>query len=138
MSEPTPWLTHDNSELIEIPPKVIGFVYMITRKSDGKFYVGKKKASFKRYKQVKGKRKRADVESDWRSYYGSNTDLQNDVKTLGYDQFERRILHLCYSLSECSYRETEEIFTRRCLLREDCYNSWVSVRVTKKHVLGKF
>jgi hypothetical protein len=127
----------DGSVFSEFPPKAVGFVYIITRKSDGKFYIGKKKANFKRTKQIKGKKKKYEVESDWRTYFGSNTELQNDVLTLGADQFERKILHVCFSLSECSYRETEEIFKHECLLREDCYNSWVSSRITKKHVQGK-
>ena len=135
--QPTPWLMPDGSEFVEFPPKAVGFVYMITRKSDGKFYIGKKKGTFTRTKVIKGKRKKILSESDWRTYYGSNTELQRDVIELGPDQFTRQILHICYSLSECSYRETEEIFHRECLLRDDCYNAWVSSRITKKHVLGK-
>lgn len=137
MGEPTPWIMPDGSVFESFPPKAVGFVYMITRLTDGKFYIGKKKGTFKRSKQVKGKKKRYEVESDWRTYYGSNTELQEDVASLGPDKFERRILHICYSLSECSYRETEEIFLRECLLRSDCYNSWVSSRIAKKHVMGK-
>ena len=137
MSDLSPWILSDGTPFEEFPPKAVGFVYIITRKSDGKFYIGKKKAAFKRTKQVKGKKKRHEVPSDWKTYFGSNTELQEDVARLGPAEFERKILHVCYSLSECSYRETEEIFRRECLLREDCYNSWVSSRVTKKHVFGK-
>lgn len=133
----SPWLLPDGSTLTEFPAKAVGFVYLITRKSDGKFYIGKKKGTYKRTKVVKGKKKRFTIESDWRTYFGSNTELIEDIKVLGAGAFERRILYICYSLSECSYRETEEIFSRNCLLREDCYNAWVSSRITKKHVLGK-
>lgn len=133
----TGWHLPDGSVIEEFPPKAVGFVYLITRKSDGKMYVGKKKLTFKRTKQVKGKKKKFEIESDWKTYYGSSEELKNDVASLGEESFYREILHICYSLSECSYRETEEIFARKCLLREDSYNSWVSCKIHAKHVRGK-
>jgi len=137
MTSDTGWFLPDGSSIESFPPGVIGFVYKITRKSDGKFYIGKKKLTFKRSKVVKGKKKRFEIESDWRTYYGSSDDLKADVASLGEDSFHREILHICRSLSECSYRETEEIFVRKCLLREDCYNSWCSAKIHKKHVFNK-
>ena len=118
-------------------PTVVGFVYKIDRISDGKFYIGKKKLTFKRSKMIKGKKKRFTVDSDWLTYYGSSDDLKNDVKSLGEDSFHREILHMCKTLSQCNYLETKEIFSNNCLLREDCYNSWVSCKIHKKHVFGK-
>jgi Putative endonuclease segE, GIY-YIG domain len=137
MTNETGWHSSDGTVIEEFPPKAIGFVYKITRKIDGKFYIGKKKLTFKRTKTVKGKKKKILISSDWKTYYGSSEELNQDVKILGEEAFYREILHICYSLSECSYRETEEIFAMKCLLREDSYNSWVSARITKKHVLGK-
>jgi hypothetical protein len=131
------WYYIDGSPVIEFPEKAIGFVYIITRKSDGKFYIGKKKLRFKKTRQVKGKKKRYEVESDWKTYYGSNEELKNEVAENGPENFHRQILHICYTLSECSYRETYEIFIRNCLIREDCYNSWVSCKIHRKHVFGK-
>lgn len=131
------WHLSDGSIVLDFPPKAIGFVYLITRKFDGKFYIGKKKLTFKRTKTVKGKKKRLLVESDWATYYGSSDELKSDVKSLGEDAFHREILHICYSLSECSYRETYEIFSRGCLLDSNCYNSWVSCKIHKKHVFDK-
>jgi hypothetical protein len=128
------WHSLDGSVVTDFPEKAIGFVYKITRKSDGKYYIGKKKLTFKRTKVVKGKKKRHLVESDWKTYYGSSEELKEEVKTLGEDSFRREILHICYSLSECSYRETEEIFKRGCLLDPNCYNSWVSVRINRKNL----
>ena len=131
------WYWSDGSVVEEFPDKCVGFVYKITRKADGKFYIGKKKLTFKRSKVVKGKKKRYTIESDWKTYYGSSDQLKEDVKSLGEEAFHREILHVCYTLSECNYRETEEIFANRCLLREDCYNNWVSARVHGSHVRGK-
>lgn len=132
----TGWHLH-NELITEFPEKAVGFVYRITRKSDGKFYIGKKKLTFKRTKVVKGKKKRHTIESDWMTYYGSSDELKADVASLGEEAFYREILHVCYTLSECNYHETREIFLRDCLLREDCYNSWVSAKIHKKHVFGK-
>jgi hypothetical protein len=133
----TDWHWSDGTTVTEFPEKTVGFVYLITRKSDGKFYIGKKRLKFKRSKVIKGKKKRFEVDSDWRTYYGSSDALKEDVKTLGEAAFHREILHVCKSLSECSYRETEEIFARRALLREDCYNSWCSCKIHAAHVRGK-
>lgn len=131
------WYLPDGS-LLETPPDgIVGFVYRITRLSDGKFYIGKKKFTFKRTKTVKGKKKKFTVESDWVDYYGSSEELKSDVASLGKSAFRRQILHMCKSLSECNYMETKEIFYNRCLLDEGCYNSWVSCKIHKKHVFGK-
>jgi len=111
-----------------------GFVYLIICKSNGKTYVGKKFFTKATYKQVKGKRKKARKGSDWESYYGSNKILLKDVQTLGPEMFERHILHLCQSRSECSYWETYEIFTRHALLGVNFYNDWVSAKITRTHM----
>lgn len=115
-----------------------GFVYLITNKTNNRKYIGKKLFSKAAYKTVKGKRKKIRKSSDWLSYYGSNKELQEQVKILGENNFHREILHLCNSRSECSYRETNEIFARSALLSENYYNTWVTCKIHKAHVLGKF
>jgi hypothetical protein len=114
-----------------------GYVYIITNLTNNRKYIGKKFFTKASYKTVKGKRKKIRKSSDWLSYYGSNKELQEDVKTLGENNFHREILHLCRSRSECSYRETFEIFSRGALLTEDWYNAWVTCKIHKAHVLGK-
>lgn len=112
-----------------------GFVYLITNKTSGKMYVGKKLFWHKRTKTIKGKRKRYLVESDWVSYYGSSKALQEDVKNLGEDHFSRTILHLCDSKGQCSYLEAKEQFDRGVLFNQDLYyNDWIIVRVHRKHL----
>jgi hypothetical protein len=114
-----------------------GFVYCITNLTNNRKYIGKKFFTKSGRKQVKGKIKKIRKVSDWSTYYGSNKELQEEVKTLGENNFHREILYLCYSKSECSYRETEEIFKRGALLTENYYNSWVAVKIHKGHVLNK-
>lgn len=114
-----------------------GYVYLIHNLTNNRKYIGKKFFTKAGYKTVKGKKKKVRKSSDWSTYYGSNKELQDEVKALGTENFKREILHLCYSRSECSYRETYEIFTREALLTEEYYNSWVTCKIHKAHVIGK-
>lgn len=123
-----------NEELIQ---DHIGFVYIITNLSNNRKYVGKKFFTKAASKQVKGKKKKIRVKSDWDSYFGSNEELKEEVKQLGAENFNREIIHLCKTKAECSYRESYEIFIRDALLKEEYYNSWISCRIHKKHVIGK-
>ena len=116
------------------PKKEIGFVYLITNLVDGRKYIGKKLFFSSKTKQIKGKKKKTKVESDWRSYYGSNDEIKQDVIQLGKDNFRREILYFCRSKSECSYWEAYEQFTRKAILDKTYYNQWLTVKVTRKHL----
>lgn len=111
-----------------------GFVYEITNLETNKKYIGKKLFYFSKTRQVKGKKKRVKVSSDWQTYYGSNEELQKDVKSLGMDKFKRKILHLCKTKGECNYLEAKEQFVNSVLEKEDYYNSWIMVRIRKSHI----
>lgn len=113
-----------------------GFVYVITNITSNKKYIGKKFFYSTKTKQVNKKKKRIKVSSDWQSYYGSNAELQNDVKTLGEENFTREIIHLCKSKGVCGYLEAKEQFIRNVLETDDYYNSWIMVRVRQSHIKG--
>lgn len=106
---------------------------MITCTLTSKKYVGKKIFQFAKARRVKRRvnRIRFKVESDWRTYYGSNKELCEDVVKHGADKFTREILHLCKNKFECSYLEASEQFARDVLRRDDFYNTWISVRVSR-------
>lgn len=114
-----------------------GFVYLITEIATGRMYIGRK-AFFSRKKlpPLKGKsRKRTKVtDSDWQTYYGSNTTLKELVATHGPDGVRREILHLCRSSSECSYFEAKAQFDHDVLLDPAYFNDWIMRRVSRKHV----
>ena len=112
-----------------------GFVYLITHIKTGQKYVGKKFFTKSKTKQVKGKKKKIRVASDWETYWGSNTKLQEDVKLNGEEEYTREVLHLCKNRSECSYWETYEIFNRHALMSESYYNEWVSCRIRKANLI---
>jgi hypothetical protein len=130
-----PWLLQTGEPLEVIPEGAVGFIYQIENTSNGKFYIGKKLFKFKKTKVLKGKKKRSEVESDWKTYYGSNKTLVEDIKNLGSTStIKRRILKLCYSKTECNYEETRYIMEHRALFKDNYYNDWVTFKVTRKHV----
>jgi hypothetical protein len=111
-----------------------GFVYMIENTITGRKYIGRKYFTQTCYRQVNGKRKKSRKESDWKTYFGSNETLKEDVSILGEDKFVRTILHLCKTKSECSYLETKEIFARDALISPQYYNDWVQCKIRRAHL----
>ena len=139
------WL-FENTQISELPEDCVGFVYLITNNITGRKYIGKKLAKFSKttYKVVKlknGNKKRkkikSKIDSDWQLYYGSNDQLNEDIKKLGNDKFTREILYYCRSKAECSYIEAREQFTRKVLETDDYYNGQISVRVHGSHIKNK-
>ena len=112
-----------------------GFVYCITNNVTGRRYIGKKFFWFRKTRQVKGKKKRYLAESDWRDYYGSNDELKRDIEELGIDNFTRTILYLCGNKGECAYQEARLQFELDVLRHpEQFYNSWIMIKVHRKHL----
>lgn len=135
---------HQGAVVTELPEECVGFVYCITNNSSGRKYIGKKLAKFSKttYKTVKlknGNKKkkkiRSKIDSDWKTYYGSNIELNKDVDALGQDNFTREILYYCNSKAQCSYIEAREQFTHKVLESTDYYNGHIQVRVHGSHIL---
>ena len=130
--------TYKNSIVEELPKNVVGFVYQITNNTNGRMYIGKKLARFKRSRPpLKGKKnkRRYTVDSDWQDYYGSSDELTADVLKLGKKNFNREILFYCYSKAELSYIEAREQFARKVLESNVYYNGHIRVRVHGKGIL---
>ena len=124
--------TFNGSEVLQLPETCVGFVYIITNITNGKKYIGKKLAQFKVTKApLKGKKnkQRSTKESDWRTYYGSSDKLNEDVATLGKENFTREILYYCESKGELSYLEAKEQFECSVLETDEYYNGIINVRV---------
>ena len=125
------------------PQDYFGFVYKITNLTNGKFYIGKKyfyhtsniklgKKELAALPVTRGRKsttKQVIKESDWRSYWGSSKELQQDVKELGPEFFECVILKLCRDKKELTYYELHYQCINECLLSYDSYND---------NILGKF
>ena len=132
--------THQGNEITSLPEDVVGFVYQITNTVNGRMYIGKKLARFKRSRPpLKGRKnkRRYKVDSDWQDYYGSSDELTADVLKLGKEKFTREILFYCYSKAELSYIEAREQFSRRVLESNDYYNGHIRVRVHGKGILNR-
>ena len=121
-------------DIVEDIGNYVGFVYMITNLRTNKRYIGKKNFYFSKTKQVKGKKKRHKVESDWKDYFGSNEELNHHVNIFGEDQFKREILRFCESKGEMSYFEAKYQFQYDVLESDQFYNSWISCKIHKKHL----
>ena len=129
----------------EFTPEIwYGFVYQIKSLKDQRKYIGKKffwKSKILPITKTRKRRKRLKVESDWRTYYGSNRHLLADVAEHGEGFFTREILHLCRTKGECAYMESKEQFDRNVLLTEEYYNGIINCRIGSnavKHIVPKF
>jgi hypothetical protein len=130
------WYYNDKDFTEDLIGDNYGFVYQITNLTNGRKYIGKKFFYSAKTKQVKGKKKKIKVSSDWQTYYGSSAELSKDVLSLGHEKFKREILHLCLSKGDCGYLEAKEQFVKGALESDDYYNTWIMVRVRKSHLKG--
>ena len=122
----------------ELPKDCEAFVYLITNLINHKKYVGKKLAKFKTTKKpLKGKKnkRRGTKESDWKTYWGSNAHLVDDVLRLGEHRFTREILYYCPNRGTASYLEAQEQFERKVLETDEYYNGIINVRIGGSNIL---
>lgn len=112
----------------------VGFVYIIENLLTKKKYIGKKLLKFTRTKKIKGKRKKVKIDSDWKTYWGSNSDLKFDVEAFGEKNFKRKILYLCKSKGTANYLEAKEQFKHNVLESDQWYNYQIRCRVHRSHL----
>ena len=91
-----------------------GFVYCITNITTGKKYIGRK--YFTQRRKPRGSKRRVTSESDWKKYYGSSSELKEDVKHFGKSLFKREILSLHKTLGKVNYEETKQLFLNNVLM----------------------
>ena len=123
--------TYNGKTVKELPEWVAGFVYEITNTKNGRKYIGKKLAKFRRSRRpLKGRinKRRYTVESDWQDYFGSSNALLEDVEKNGKQNFKREILFYCKNRGECSYVEAREQFARKVLETDRYYNGHIVKR----------
>ena len=119
------------------PKEYQGFVYVITEIDTGMKYVGKKFFHKPKTLPITLKRKRrvrSIVESDWRSYYGSNAIIQQRIDEGLSAQYYREILHFGKSKGDLSYLEVKEQMDRDVLIRDDYYNGIINCKIHRKHL----
>lgn len=129
--------TYNNEPFENTPEEYQGFIYQITELDTGKKYIGKKFFWAPKTLPVTKTRKRkvkTRVESDWKSYYGSSKDVQEQVKLKGESNYKREILRLCKTKGDCSYWELYEQMVNHVLLSDEYYNEFVGAKIHSKHV----
>lgn len=125
----------------DMPEGVFGFIYKVTHIPSGKIYIGKKQLFSKITKKLgkkeiaaltdkrKSKKKVVISEMDWKSYYGSNIEVQKILKEEGEESFVREILCFAKTSKLLTYYETYYLFHYR-VLESSCYFN--------DNILGKF
>ena len=96
----------------EVP---FGFIYEITNLCNNRKYIGKKQClCVRKQAPLKGKtrKRRKTVETDWKEYTSSSTQLNIDIITLGKENFAFKILKWCGSKWELSYNESKLQFEK--------------------------
>lgn len=139
------WIYNNNpiTDISQFPENTYGFIYRVTHKPTGKSYIGKKVLYFN--KKVKlGKKELAlqsgpgrkpttkitTKESDWKTYYGSETGIKKLLSENKHDEFERIILKIVDSKKLLTYFETKYQFMYEVLEYPD---KWFN-----DNILGKF
>ena len=136
-----PWLYNGQLLTEEADPSdYYGFIYKITNKETGQFYIGKKNLhSYKteithvlneRTGRMNKVRNILVSESNWRDYFGSSVEIKTAVKELGKSAFTREILLFVQTKKQLTYYETKYQFITGCI--EPGANSYNS------NILGKF
>ena len=127
-----------NNELFELTREEYqGFVYQITELHTNKKYIGKKnfwKPKILPVNKTRKRRVRTRVESDWKTYFSSSSQIQKLVEESGEEKFKREILKLCKTKGEMSYYEAKLQFENNVLFRDDYYNEFIGCRVHSKHL----
>ena len=131
---------YDDKLFEETPEDYQGFVYEIVDLYNNKRYIGKKnfwKPKILPKNSKRSRRIRTRVESDWKTYYSSNKELQLLAEKNDEVLFERIILRLCKTKGEMSYYEAKLQFDNDVLLRDDYYNEFIGCKIHAKHIKGK-
>jgi len=133
------WL-YNNKELTEIPINITHFVYKITEKSTGKFYIGYKSFYTNRKKKLlkseistdKRKKlyKREIKESNWKEYNSSSKELSQLV-IKNPNNFVKEILFLCKSEKSAKYYEQKYQFILE-VLEKDSFNANIAGKYFRK------
>ena len=107
------WL-YKNKEINSIedmPTDTFGFVYLVTHTPSGKKYLGKKQLiSNRTLPPLKGQKKKRKIqkESDWKTYYGSQTEVKQLVKeSQDMLEFVREIIIFTSTKKKLTYFETK-------------------------------
>lgn len=137
--------TYQGKEILEeedIPfENAMGFIYLITQKSTGKRYIGRKLLVKTSKKLIKGKKKKITSQSDWQKYWSSSPQIKEWIKDAGgTSDFTREILGFVSSKGSLVYIEELALYELGVLesdnwlnnnIRSKVYRTWVKPEEAK-------
>lgn len=140
------WLYNEQeiTDISQFPPGTFGFVYEVIT-PQGKKYIGKKvlfhnqkrkKTRVELAEQVgrgrKSLHKIITKESDWKTYYGSNSLLKSQLAEgeVTLKDLNKQILELAFNKKHLTYLETKWLFQLEVLEQPEKYYN--------DNILGKF
>jgi len=130
------------SDISEIPHEAFGFVYVVKHIPSNKKYIGRKQLISTTTKKLgkkelleltdkrASKKKIIKKESDWKTYYGSHSEIKQLLKDGKQIEFERIILEFAFSSKHLTYLETKYLFSSSVLENPNDYFN--------DNILGKF
>lgn len=130
------------SDINEIPDGAFGFVYEVVHLPSNKRYIGRKQLISTTTKSLgkkelaqltdkrASKKKKVQKESDWKTYYGSHSEIKQFIKEGRQEEFERNILEFAFSPKHLTYLETKYLFSLGVLEKQTEYFN--------DNILGKF
>ena len=123
------------SSVDEMPQNTYGFIYLVTHIPTNRKYIGKKVLYFERnvklskreLNELKAERKAKGIggrvplkkkvikESDWKTYFGSQQEIKELVKSEKESDFKREILKFVGNKKHLTYFECKYLFINEVL-----------------------
>ena len=146
------WLYQNKEvkELTDMPEDIFGFIYEVTHLPTGRKYLGKKQL-ISVTKKALGKKelalltdKRAKTykivkkESDWKTYYGSHSEIKGLIKEGKQSEFSREILIFTPNKKLHTYYENKFLFIKGVIEPDSNYiNDNIEGRYFRKDFYDK-
>lgn len=144
------WLYQNKEikELEDMPEDIFGFIYEVTHIPTGRKYLGKKQL-ISVTKKALGKKELALItdkraskskivrkESDWKTYYGSHSEVKSLIKEGKQSEFSREILIFTPNKKLHTYYENKLLFMKGVIEPDSNYlNDNIEGRYFKKDFL---
>ena len=135
-------------ELTDMPEDIFGFIYEVTHLPTGRKYLGKKQLISVTKKPLGKKElallqnKRAKTykivkkESDWKTYYGSHSEIKGLIKEGKQSEFSREILMFTSNKKLHTYYENKFLFIKGVIEPDSNYiNDNIEGRYFRKDFL---
>lgn len=129
------WLYQNKqiNELTDMPEDIFGFIYEVTHTPTGRKYLGKKQLISVTKKPL-GKKELAELtdkraktykivnkESDWKTYYGSHSEIKALIKQGKQLEFTREILMFTANKKLHTYYENKFLFIKEVIEPQSNY-----------------